>query len=105
MTEHIIGVCRLLHPPWLKLCELAGAIDGLKDAPLLIGVNHKPVGPTYLAAHDVAATKIFRGIATDFKFEVSPAFGECLVTEAANLFIGVSKPADRGGVGGVALLA
>ena len=84
--------------------ELAGAVDGFEDAPLLVGVDHELVGPADLFADDVAAAEVFGWVAAYFEFEVGPAFGEGFVAEAADLFFAVAEPADRGGVGGVALL-
>ena len=79
--------------------------DSLKNAPLLVGIDHQLVGPADLFADNVTAAEVFCRIAAHLELEIGPAFCERFVAETANLLVRVAEPADRCGVGGVALLA
>ena len=95
VAEDVVGAGGLFHPPGLEFGELAGAVDGFEDAPLLVGVDHELVGPADLFADDVAAAEIFGGVAAYFEFEVGPAFGEGFAGRGGGSFLRCSRTSLR----------
>ena len=103
VAEDVVRAGGLFHPPRVHFGEGAGALDGFKHTPLLVGIDHQLAGRANLLANDAGAAEIVFGQAADLELEVRPALGERLAAEPPNLFLGVAEPSNRRGVRGIAV--
>jgi hypothetical protein len=71
----------LLDEPWLELCELLHVLDGFRDAPDLVRIDHEDVALVEADdfARDAEALLVLREVASDLEFEVAVALRQRLL--------------------------
>src|ERR1700761_1147817 len=73
MSENVVRVGWLFHPPWVNLGQLGGAADGFLNAPFLIGIHHHPEVRADFFAHDARTAKVLLRVAAYLQLEGRPA--------------------------------
>src|SRR5262245_54264837 len=73
----------------------------LTDIPYLVCVHHQFVFPSDFITNDLCATQIVTQVSTNLHFEMGPTLGNASPNKSSHLFVRISKPASRGGIGWV----
>ena len=105
VPHHVVGVGGLLDPAHVELGELFDRVDGVGDAPALVGVDgYGGVGPGCVAG-DLEPPPVVVEIGADLELDGGEAIGDSLAAQPVQLLVAVAQPAGRRGVRGQSVTA
>ncbi len=103
VAQDVVGARGLLDPHRADLGERVHPLDGLRDAPHLVGIDHQvAVGADHLP-RDACPSEVIREVTPDLELDMVEAVRDRLLAQPPDLLVVVAQPARRGGVRGVAV--
>ena len=101
VTENVVRAGRLLDEPRLELGELLHVLDGLRDGPDLVGIDHEEVALVVAddLSGDAQSLLVFGDAGSDLELEVFVTGVEGLLQQALHLVLAITQPTSTGCVG------